>query len=488
VKISIQILFSLFTLFFTNISAVASVSYCNETSSAQEEKFILPQDSVGQAAAVLLLEGKFPAGVMHELGKEVVSYLNIIEDNSWHDLSGEFISNTSWKANLDVQSVHRQYYAHKLHLQETHPLTVYTGYSDKELFKKHLWRNTQFGVVHLLKEQWVADQVGNQIWIPVYGSLKKAYYLNQVSEDDMMLQSEAIFNSVFGVSDAFLIKAFATGLFKFTAWAGGKMLGQETVYLIKKQLVTARLSFVLSTEAPLEASTFLNRQGDNIVEIVCKQNARFIKYDLQTGETLICSYVDDIEKTEFLTFEDFRTISINTVGKSEDDIVEAVVREAASGANGGIVRQNWNGYANIFKANADEIAEAAAKIKNYRTTTNLNNRNCGYIEGTLNGKAVDNKIWISGEAKPEIEPQIFDAIQVEGGSGRSWLRNTDSEYKMLNKLADDLGAVKGGKYSNINGEIKIVSELEYCTSCQGVIQQFNEMFPNIKLILIDGAK
>jgi hypothetical protein len=101
---------------------------------------------------------------------------------------------------------------------------------------------------------------------------------------------------------------------------------------------------------------------------------------------------------------------------------------------------------------------------------------------------IENKIWLSGEAKPEIEPQIFKAIEVEGKGGYSWLRNTDSEYKMLNKLAEDLGAVRGGKYPNINGEIKIVSELEYCNSCQGVIQQFNEMFPKIKLILVDGVK
>lgn len=68
------------------------------------------------------------------------------------------------------------------------------------------------------------------------------------------------------------------------------------------------------------------------------------------------------------------------------------------------------------------------------------------------------------------------------------LRNTDSEYKMLNQLAQDLGGSRGNVYPNITGEIKIISELEYCVSCQGIIHQFNEMFPNIKLILIDGVK
>ncbi|ATA91582.1 hypothetical protein CGC56_04995 [Capnocytophaga canimorsus] len=59
---------------------------------------------------------------------------------------------------------------------------------------------------------------------------------------------------------------------------------------------------------------------------------------------------------------------------------------------------------------------------------------------------------------------------------------------MLNKLAQDLGGKAGKTYPNITGEIKIISELPYCKSCTGVIQQFNEMFPNIKIILIDGVK
>ncbi|MFJ1431439.1 hypothetical protein ACILE2_11660 [Capnocytophaga canimorsus] len=59
---------------------------------------------------------------------------------------------------------------------------------------------------------------------------------------------------------------------------------------------------------------------------------------------------------------------------------------------------------------------------------------------------------------------------------------------MLNKLAKDLRAEKGKIYAHITGELKIVSENPYCTYCQAVIQQFNEMFPNVKIILIDGVK
>jgi hypothetical protein len=59
---------------------------------------------------------------------------------------------------------------------------------------------------------------------------------------------------------------------------------------------------------------------------------------------------------------------------------------------------------------------------------------------------------------------------------------------MLNKLASDLRGVKGNVYPNVTGELKIVSELDFCKSCRSVIKQFNEMFPNLKLIIVDGAR
>jgi Pretoxin HINT domain/The BURPS668_1122 family of deaminases len=152
------------------------------------------------------------------------------------------------------------------------------------------------------------------------------------------------------------------------------------------------------------------------------------------------------------------------------------------------IRQIWNGFGNIFKAKIEEVAAAANRIKNHRLTV-PNGGNYGYLEGAVNNTIIDNKFWRSVSiADAQNEIHIFDAIYSQGSGSNSWLRITDSEYRMINKLASDLGAVKGGKYPVIRGELKIISELPYCTSCQGVIQQFNEMFPNIKLILVDGAK
>ena len=176
-------------------------------------------------------------------------------------------------------------------------------------------------------------------------------------------------------------------------------------------------------------------------------------------ESAITKGLDDVE--------DYKEEFFNGIKNATDDL---------SGVNG-------------RSALPDEISDAVIRIKQHRTDISKpHGKNYGYLEGDVNGSAVDNKIWSSGEAKPDVEPQIFDAIEVEGSSGHSWLRNTDSEYKMLNQLADDLGGVKGQTYLNVNGTLKIVSENPYCASCQGVIQQFNEMYPNINLILVDGVR
>jgi len=173
-----------------------------------------------------------------------------------------------------------------------------------------------------------------------------------------------------------------------------------------------------------------------------------------------------------------QTLSTNLKKLNPKEIAKAV-RKKIKGK-----RVSWNSYKNIYKATQKEIIQATERIKNYRTTNKIKGKNIGYLEGNVNGKTIDNRMWLSGKVE-KGEPQIFKAIEVEGSGGRSWLRNTDSEYKMLNKLAEDLG----GKYNpNIKGEIKIISELPYCNSCTGVIQQFNEMFPNVKIILIDGVK
>jgi hypothetical protein len=135
-----------------------------------------------------------------------------------------------------------------------------------------------------------------------------------------------------------------------------------------------------------------------------------------------------------------------------------------------------------------EISSATNRIKQHRIDNGIpQDKNFGFVEGNLQGgsiQTVPNNIVSSGAPVPP-EDRIFDAIEVGG-----WERYTDSEYKMLNQLARDLGAHPNVPHvdQSITGSLKIVSERPYCASCQGVIQQFNDMFPGIEITLIDGVR
>ncbi|MBL6448289.1 hypothetical protein JMN32_18385 [Fulvivirga sp. 29W222] len=139
-------------------------------------------------------------------------------------------------------------------------------------------------------------------------------------------------------------------------------------------------------------------------------------------------------------------------------------------------------------ASVDEIKGALNKMRDYKTGKPQAG-NLGYLEDNIPGVKLDKgKMWESVSLdKAELETHIFDAIEATGSSG-TWLRITDSEYRMLNDLAKKLGGVKGQVRDKVTGTLKIVSENPYCTSRQGVIQQFNKMFPNIEITLIDGVK
>ncbi len=125
------------------------------------------------------------------------------------------------------------------------------------------------------------------------------------------------------------------------------------------------------------------------------------------------------------------------------------------------------------------------------SVNNLSSGNYGYLVGNVGSFIPDDIPVRSGPPDTNI-PEIFEAIPVNnqnvpGGEG-AWVRTTDSEYKMLNRLANEIGAESGGVYPNLTGTLTIVSERSYCPSCAGVIQQFNQMFPNVNLILVDGIR
>ncbi|UVO08517.1 hypothetical protein LW347_00440 [Pectobacterium polonicum] len=77
--------------------------------------------------------------------------------------------------------------------------------------------------------------------------------------------------------------------------------------------------------------------------------------------------------------------------------------------------------------------------------------------------------------------QNFTYQVIENSEGTKISRNTDSEYKILDNLADRLGSNISAK-----GSVTIFTERAACESCLGVIEQFQKKYPNIEIHVLDN--
>ncbi len=106
-----------------------------------------------------------------------------------------------------------------------------------------------------------------------------------------------------------------------------------------------------------------------------------------------------------------------------------------------------------------------------------NKRNVAFAEGHVGGKSIGEIVGVSGKNTPGA---IMPSDRIFKTGIDEFDRAFDAEVFVLENLTRKL---KPGD----SGTIKLVSELPFCDSCSDVIRQFREMFPNIRLILIDGT-
>jgi len=79
--------------------------------------------------------------------------------------------------------------------------------------------------------------------------------------------------------------------------------------------------------------------------------------------------------------------------------------------------------------------------------------------------------------KPKSKGGQFEPI-VDSHSG--YLMDADAEYKALSALAETLEMFDNPQ---IKGKLYLYSERNPCESCQGVITQFKQKFPNLEITL-----
>ena len=81
----------------------------------------------------------------------------------------------------------------------------------------------------------------------------------------------------------------------------------------------------------------------------------------------------------------------------------------------------------------------------------------------------------------EVENPVFTPIESAGPNGIKYLREYDTEYKILEEVASQLGS-----NTKATGVIDLYSKLPVCESCSGVIAQFREKYPNITINVIQS--
>ncbi|WP_144056931.1 polymorphic toxin-type HINT domain-containing protein [Micromonospora lupini] len=115
-------------------------------------------------------------------------------------------------------------------------------------------------------------------------------------------------------------------------------------------------------------------------------------------------------------------------------------------------------------------------------------RNIAAAEVKIDGKAPVLMRSVSGGASrsgmvanvgEHGNPQRLIPQVLRGGKNNRFF---DTEFKILNQLANDLGPSS----SSITGRVDLHTELPVCGSCSSVIAQFNGMFPGIRVSVTTG--
>ena|GEM_PF-3071279 len=116
------------------------------------------------------------------------------------------------------------------------------------------------------------------------------------------------------------------------------------------------------------------------------------------------------------------------------------------------------------------------RIEKIRSSLGIGNkRNIAFAEGYVGGKSIGEIIGISGESTPGV---LMPLQRTFATGVDQFDRAFDAEVFVLEKLSQKIKPTDCGT-------IKLVSERPFCASCSSVITQFQRMFPNINLILVD---
>ena len=119
-------------------------------------------------------------------------------------------------------------------------------------------------------------------------------------------------------------------------------------------------------------------------------------------------------------------------------------------------------------------------------------RNVGIADADVNGLRRERLISISGKTPPTglvqtPSSRLFATVPVPTRGGRLRSAAFDSEALILEKLGRRLDALEGFSGRPATGVVRLFSERPVCPSCTGVLKQFQDRFPGVRLLVSDGT-
>lgn len=233
-----------------------------------------------------------------------------------------------------------------------------------------------------------------------------------------------------------------------------------------------------------ETNTFGRGIDDITEEIIDAYKILFSSAEMRKYYYYLVAVKNYRSKNPLVSFENFKAIFNSLPEEHKPSFINGV-KYAAIDLPPNLssrVRRPWlyeirAGVADIFRERAEltnSVTENLAIVK-------------GASAGIENGKGYYS-ITLA-EAEKEVAFHFFEA------SVYRYLRITDSEYRVLSRIALNRlklppysipKYVEGLRFEQFTGETLILSERPYCPSCNDVIGQYNRLFPNEDIVLIEG--
>ncbi len=172
--------------------------------------------------------------------------------------------------------------------------------------------------------------------------------------------------------------------------------------------------------------------------------------------------------------------------------INAGATNASQGGNAGFLQQlgiDDQGIENPLVDDPEIQSTGRAEVQQIRDDNNLNSnrqmgRNIAVADYEINGNTGEMK-GISGPEKEGFvnAPAPGENHLTPTDSGKGYIAATDSEYKILENIADEYWSDDPNARARVTGEIRLYTERKPCPSCIKVIQQFEKLFPNIHIIV-----